>query len=348
MKVPPQHTEHERAEELPLITDSATVAGVGHMGHNRTEEVVERVTDLLAGRGYDEWVEEVERPGANDVDWDRLSTLLENEEGSHERLYAVLSTLKERYDRAYPALLTARIDVEDEFGFSPGQYVTLRYRRTPRPYSVASSPNEDALEFCVRRVPRGRLTTKLFDDLSEGDEVTVRGPNGEFVLEEPSGRDMAFLATGTGVAPLRSMIRYTLEEGRDEVGGDRRDLWLFLGATWKDDLPYREEFRELDDEHENFHFVPTCSREEYLTDWEGETDYVQQTLVKYLAASSASDLPEGIARFADDPAYDIDARIHPDELEVYACGVNAMVSRLAGTARLLGVPDEHIQYEGYG
>ncbi|WP_227376195.1 ferredoxin--NADP reductase [Haladaptatus halobius] len=348
MKVPPQHSQHERAEELPLMTDSATVADVGHMGHNRTEEVVERVADLLRGRGHDEWVERVERPTANDVDWDELDSLLEDEEGGHERLYTMLSSLKARYDRAYPTLLTARIDVENGFGFTPGQYVTVRYRRTPRPYSVASSPNKDALEFCVRRVPQGRLTTKLFGDLSTGDEVTVRGPNGDFVLEEPSGRDMAFLATGTGVAPLRSMIRYTFEEGRDEVGGDRRDLWLFLGATWKDDLPYREEFRELADEHDNFHFVPTCSREEYLTDWEGETDYVQQTLVKYLAGDAATDLPDEIIEFADDPAYDIDARIVPEELEVYACGVNAMVSRLAGTARTLGVPNEHVQYEGYG
>ncbi len=316
------------------------------MGHNRTEDVIERVTELFRGTGRDEWVGRVEQPPSNDIDWDEVESLLADEGGSHEQLSTVLLSLKSRYNRPYPALLRVRVDPEENIGFSPGQYITVRYEDTPRPYSVASSPNEDVIEFCMRRVPDGRLTSKLFENLSEGDEVTVRGPNGDFVLEEPSGRDIAFLATGTGVAPLRSMIRYTLEECRDEHDGTQRDLWLFLGAAWKDDLPYRQEFHELADEHENFHFVPTCSREEYLTDWDGETAYVQQTLTKYLDENVP--LPDAAQRAGGDPAYDIDARIDPENLEVYACGVNAMVSRLAGMARKLGVPDEHIQYEGYG
>ncbi|WP_458206459.1 ferredoxin--NADP reductase [Haladaptatus sp. NG-SE-30] len=327
------------------MTDSAKITRVEHLGHNRTEEVVERVAELLETHGREGWIEQVERPRANDIDWDELASLLESEDRGHEQLTTMLSTLKARHERAFPTLLRVHID-DDEFDFAPGQYVTVRYEDTPRPYSIASTPNEETMEICVRRVPHGRLTSKLFEDLAEGDEVTVRGPNGDFVLEEPSRRDMAFLATGTGVAPLRSMIRYTFEEGRDEHDGDRRDVWLFLGATWKDDLPYREEFEELAEQHDNFHFVPTCSREEYLTDWEGETDYVQQTLVKYLAEDA--DCPDELAQSTGPTAYDIDARIDPADLEVYACGVNAMVSRLTGTAQLLGVPDEHVQYEGYG
>jgi ferredoxin-NADP reductase len=345
MEITAQHSQHQRAEELRLITDSANIASIEALDRDRTERVVERAAELLDVHGREEWAERVE---SGDADWDELISVIEDEERGHENLLTELSSLKDRYQRPFSSLMNVVVDMDEEFDFVPGQYATIRFENTPRPYSIASSPNEDHIEFCVRRVPHGRLTSKLFEDLSEGDRVTVRGPNGDFVLEEPSGRDMAFLATGTGVAPLRSMIKYSLEEGRDEYEGERRDLWLFLGASWKDDLAYREEFEELDDEHENFHFVPTCSREEYLSDWPGETDYVQQTLVKYLDKTIEGDLSDDLARYATEPANDIDATIHPDNLEVYACGVNAMVSTLADAARDLGVPEDHVQYEGYG
>jgi len=60
-----------------------------------------------------------------------------------------------------------------------------------------------------------------------------------------------FLATGTGVAPFKSMIDYVFGTGRDEYGGVERDVWPFLGAAWRDDLPYREAFRGLVRTHEN-------------------------------------------------------------------------------------------------
>ncbi|WP_433633169.1 FAD-binding oxidoreductase [Halomicrococcus sp. NG-SE-24] len=347
MEVPSQHSQHERAQELPLLTDSATVSSVDHLDENRTEEIVDRVFDLLDQHGRDEVRAQVERLAANDIDWDELESLLDEED--YGNLRTVVDTLRKRFERSFPGLLQLRFEFDDEFDFVPGQYATVRFEDTPRPYSIASSPNDDAIETAVRRVPGGRLTSKMFSDISEGDEVVLRGPNGEFVLQEPSTRDMAFLATGTGVAPLKSMIEFTFEEGRDEVGGERRDLWLFLGASWEDDLPYRERFRELDDERENFHFVPTCSREEYLTDWDGETSYVQQTLVKYLTEAARADLDGKMAGVADqDPKYDVDARVDPSDLEVYACGINVMVGTLVDTVRSLGVPDEYVEFEGFG
>ncbi len=345
MEIPSQHSQHRRAEELPLVTDSATIAERNHLDENRTDRVIERTAELLRVDGHDDWADEVE---SGDPDWDEMISTLEEDEHQHENLLTELSSLKDRYQRPYPSLMSLRIEMDEEFDFVPGQYTTMRYEHTPRVYSIASSPNDDGIELCIRRVPHGHLTSKLFEDIEEGETVTIRGPNGDFVLEEPSGRDMAFLATGTGVAPLRSMIQYTFEEGRDEYEGEQRDLWLFLGASWKDDLAHFEEFRRLDEEHDNFHFIPTCSREEYLTDWDGETDYVQQTLVKYLVDGAEENLSEDLAEYVTEPANDIDAEIDPDNLEVYACGVNAMVSMLASAAKDLGVPDDHLQYEGYG
>ena len=128
-------------------------------------------------------------------------------------------------------------------------------------------------------------------------------------------------------------------------------MWLFLGAAWEDDLPYRRRFRELDREYEAFHFVPTLTREPFVTDWDGETDYVQRTLLKYVDpdAVDGADLDPALRRVArEEPNTGIDSRIDPANLEVYACGINAMVSALVEAVEALGVDPNHVRSEGYG
>lgn len=346
MSVRDHNSAHEAAEALPLVTDTAAVTAVEPVDEDRSAEIERRAAILLSEIGESDLV------GGSDedpsIDWEGVRLLIDGAEG---RRASELSTLASRYDRSYPSLMHLRFDVDDEaFGFVPGQYVTIRFDETPRPYSVASSPNADEVELCIRRVPDGELTSELFDHVEVGDEITVRGPNGEFVPNEPSERDVAMLATGTGVAPLHSMIRYAFEEGRDEVDGEKRDYWLFLGAGWEDDLSYRNAFRAIEQEHDNFHFVPTLSRESVLSEWNGETEYVQRTFVKYLDPDAVDD--DDLGKFAQyrqsDPVYDIDARIDPGHLEVYACGVTAMVNGITRTAKQIGVPAEHIDGEGFG
>jgi len=78
------------------------------------------------------------------------------------------------------------------------------------------------MEFCIRRVPGGRLTSELFIHVEEGNDVVVRGPYGEMALSNPSKRDVAFLSTGTDVAPFRGMIQHFFETGQDASRGTDR------------------------------------------------------------------------------------------------------------------------------
>lgn len=350
VEVQPHNRQHELADEIPLSTGAATVTDVTRLDRDRTDEVREGVERVLGRHDKEEWFDEL---GAADggIDWDRLWSLL-HEHNLGGGLEGDLRALQGRFERGEPALVHVRIDPEDEeFSFVPGEYATVHYGHVPRPYSISSSPNAEHVEICVRRVPGWKLSTKLCDDLEPGEEVTVRGSyGGEFVLQDPSHRDMVFMATGTGVAPLRSMIDYTFEEGLDQHEGGQRDVWLFLGASWEDDLPYRGAFRDLADERDNFHFVPTVTREDYLTDWDGESDYVQRVLMKHLDEDAVDDDPGGslggyVGREADSG---IDQRIDPSEMEVYACGINVMVHQLVDAVQRLGVPERHIRSEGFG
>lgn len=342
MQFRPHLSHHEAIEQLPLLSKRAHVTDVKPMDRDRSAEVRTAIAELLEKQNV--------RTGAELSDVDTLTTFLATEVEDRtvgRRLHALL----ERYEQSFPSLLRIRIQTDGEFGFVPGQYIAINYEGIPRAYSLTSQPNQSELEICVRRVPTGRLTSRFATELDIGDSVTVRGPYGDLALDAKSDRDLVFLATGTGVAPFKSIIDYTFREGWDEHDGAQRDVWLFLGAAWEDDLPYYEEFRTLAAEHRNFHFVPTLSRESLLTDWHGETAYVPQVLLKYLDEPSrplASRGSQDYAALGEPPRMDVEPRLTPENMEVYACGINAMVHSLSKTIREIGVPEEHVQLEGFG
>jgi CDP-4-dehydro-6-deoxyglucose reductase len=340
------HNQEEAAESLPLLTDTAHVTDVEALDCQRHEEIADAVETLLDAHDEDQLLESGEW-GPDPIAWDQVEAELDPEPDS--QLEGKLRRLRNRDERPYPMLVDVDFEAEDEFDFQPGQYVTVRYEEVSRPYSIASSPNNDTTSLCIRHVPDGTLTPMLVE--TEPDHtLELRGPNGEFLLEEPSSRDLVFLATGTGVAPFKSMIDYTYEEGRDVFEGEQRDIWLFLGCAWQDDLPYREAFRQYEEERDNFHFVPALSREHYIADWDGESDYVQYALMKYMdEASIADDTPEHLREYAQaEPATDEDDRLDPASMEVYACGVSAMAYGLVDVAESIGVEPRHVHVEGYG
>lgn len=330
-------SQHDSISELPLVTESATVTEVVTMDDDRSGEAEEGIRRILEDTGVN--------PPTDDYDAVRNAV----EEAPAEVARRV-ETVVGRAERPHPMLVRARILAEEEFDLLAGQYVGMRYKGISRAYSVANSPNDDEIEICVRRVPDGRLSPLICEEMKVGDEVTVRGPYGELVLEEASPRDMVFLATGTGVAPLKGMIDYVFEEGLDVYEGEERDVWLFLGAAWLDDLPYHDDFVELEAEHGNFHYVPTLSREAHLTDWEGETEYVQHVFLKHIDSSAVRKaIDETVEEsLVSKPVSGTEERIDPGGIEAYACGINAMVFALVNAAESVGVPDERIESEGFG
>lgn len=344
MRIREHKSQHDAIGDLPLVTESATVTAVETMDRNRQAEVNETVTDWLEERGLDT----THAPPSEPEDWRQLVDALTRK--GYTGLARRAAALMERVTRPKPMLVRARLQTESDFDYLAGQYIGLRYSKNSRAYSLASSPTGDELEICVRRVPGGRLSPRLCQELAPGDEVTVRGPHGELVLQDASTRNLVFLATGTGVAPFKSMIDYVFETDYDEYEGDQRDVWLFLGTAWEDDLPYRDEFRALAAEHDNFHFIPCLSRETYLSQWDGETDYVQHALLKHVDDSTVT-APMG-TRFDERlqrPAKSSDAaRLEPSNMEVYACGINAMVYSLVEAVERLGIPAERIESEGFG
>src|SRR3982751_3950674 len=99
-------------------------------------------------------------------------------------------------------------DIES-FDFVPGQFVTLdlpiheKPNKRWRSYSIASWPDgTNVFELLIVLLEGGAGTTYLFNEIKEGSELILRGPQGVFTLPEPIERDLYFISTGTGIAPF--------------------------------------------------------------------------------------------------------------------------------------------------
>src|SRR5574343_460073 len=103
----------------------------------------------------------------------------------------------------------------EKFEFEPGQFVTLdlpiheQRNKRWRSYSISSAPSgNNSFELLIKRFETGAGSSYLFDEVSKGSELTLRGPQGVFNLPEQLDKNICFICTGTGVAPFRSMIRH--------------------------------------------------------------------------------------------------------------------------------------------
>jgi ferredoxin-NADP reductase len=161
------------------------------------------------------------------------------------------------------------------FGFVAGQWLSAKEHKPDgeeitRAYSIASPPNSsNRFAFCLNRVVDGFMSNFLCD-LEPGAEVPFQGPFGNFILRPPM-RDTLFIATGTGIAPFRSMLHWLLAEESRHQG---RQLWLLFGSRTENDIYYHKEFLRLEAQHPNFQYLPTLSRGS--AQWQGLRGYVQE------------------------------------------------------------------------
>lgn len=164
-----------------------------------------------------------------------------------------------------------------EIQFKAGQFVSFEVpdprtgRMVTRPYSIASSPRSTHMvSLLLNLVPQGPGSTYLFD-LREGDETRFAGPAGNFYLRDDLERDLLFVATGTGIAPIRSMLL----ANADRTQPNRTTL--FWGLRSQRDLYDVDELARLSRDLPGSSHVITLSRPE--PGWQGPSGRVT-TLVE--------------------------------------------------------------------
>jgi len=224
-----------------------------------------------------------------------------------------------------PEIKSIRLTVlspEEGITFKAGQYVQFevpKYKLTSGPeyraYSISSDTAEHhSLELVVTKVPQGAVTTYVHDFLKEGEDLRVTGPYGKFYLRD-SDRNILFIATGSGMAPIKSMLHQVDHQQL------RKNVQFFFGAKTLKDLYYQEELEAWEKTLPDFNYVPTLSRQLEQEPWQGERGRVTNLIEKYI--------PEGAG------------------IDVYICGSPAMVDSCVEILKKKKIPEDRIFFDKF-
>jgi ferredoxin-NADP reductase len=254
------------------------------------------------------------------------------------------------------------VDELQSFDFGAGQFISAvavdgRGKTQTRAYSIASAANGNRFDLCVNRVEGGFFSNYLID-LPEGEPVQIHGPHGHFVLKTPV-TDSIFVATGTGIAPMRGFTQWLFPESGEEAGTDRsegRHIWLVYGTRHESEIYYRDYFERIASEHENFHYVTTLSRGD--EEWTGKRGYVQEHLgpiVESRGGASASVQSMGavgaVVGSVADTVVAVEERVLAEplafDIHTYICGLNNMVSAVRERLTGYGWHKKQIIFERY-
>ena len=218
-----------------------------------------------------------------------------------------------------PRVRTIVLDVPDWPGHRAGQHLDIRLTaedgyRAEREYSIASAPGEP-VAVTVERLEDGEVSPYLTDELRPGDGLELRGPvGGYFVWEPEDGGPLLLVAGGSGVVPLRAMLRHRGRTGSDVP------VRLLYSSRSLEDVIYLD---ELDEPRDGVEVVHTLTRRQ-PPGWTGRRGRVDAALLADVAWS-----------VEDDPL-------------VFVCGPTSFVEAVASGLVGLGYRPERIKTERFG
>ena len=184
-----------------------------------------------------------------------------------------------------------RIPPNTDFNIIPGQYVDMvSPSNVKRSYSIANNVTNNLIELHIKKVINGEFSKYWFDDAKPDDLLRITGPHGTFFLRE-SKKDIIFLATGTGIAPVQSMLD-SLDKSKNI---DDLSIYLLWGGRKSTDLyiDFSNKYKNL-----NLKYIPVLSRPD--SNWHGKVGYIHNVL--------------------------IEEKLNLENYNVYACGLDQMIS----------------------
>jgi toluene methyl-monooxygenase electron transfer component len=206
-------------------------------------------------------------------------------------------------------------------GYLAGQYAELCIPGLidqPRSYSFASAPQEGDIErinFYIRLVPGGRMTSWLHEGDRSGAKVEVCGPYGNFWLRNAQ-RPALFVCGGSGMAPIKALLEQVSAEGFG------RDVAMIFGARTQRDLYCSEELEEMVNQSKGrFRYLPVLSEEPENSDWQGLRGMCTEHMVGTVDDISACD--------------------------AYLCGPPGMVDAAIAVLLANGAAEKHIFYDKF-
>jgi ferredoxin-NADP reductase len=234
------------------------------------------------------------------------------------RLTWQVATVAEVVDET-PRVRTIMLEVPDWPGHRAGQHLDVRLTaedgyRAEREYSIASAPGEP-VAITVERLEDGEVSPYLTEELRPGDGLELRGPiGGYFVWDADEGGPLLLVAGGSGIVPLRAMVRHRQRSGSDVP------IRLLYSSRTPADVIYRAELEQLAD---GLEVVLTLTREQ-PPGWTGYDRRIDPALLREVAWP------------ADESPL------------VFVCGPTSFVETVASGLVGLGHPPARVKTERFG
>lgn len=188
--------------------------------------------------------------------------------------------------------VSLRLPPNSNFEYNSGQYVNIIKGDIKRSYSIANAFEQSfLLTFFIKKYDNGLMSNYWFEEAKVNDLLRIEGPLGSFFVRENEQENIIFLATGTGIAPIKSILENLIKADNQFRN---KNLWLFVGARNEKDLFWNpSELSNIND----IKYIPVLSRAS--SEWKGERGYIQDIVIKY--------------------------RLSLVNSHVYACGSNVMI-----------------------
>lgn len=205
--------------------------------------------------------------------------------------------------------VTLRLPPNSRFTFQPGQYIdVIGPGGVRRAYSIANAPQEH-LELHIRQVEDGVMSRYWFEQAKANDLLRLHGPLGTFFLRDIAGLDLVFLATGTGIAPIKALLEQLAQQAEKPAS-----LTVYWGNRVEAD-----HYWDASQPQAGQRYVPVLSRAG--NDWPGARGHVQDVLLQ-----TPHDWPN---------------------TRVYACGYDAMIHSARDALVAAGLAEHHFHSDAF-
>lgn len=175
-------------------------------------------------------------------------------------------------------IVRINLPMNEDVKFLAGQFVEFVLANGERrAYSIASAPSiagVTSIELHVRHTPGGLFTDYVFDGMQVHDLVRMELPQGTFFLREDSDKPIVLLASGTGFAPMKSILQYAQQK---EI---KRPMTFYWGARTRADLYEMDWVERYAAANEGFQFIPVVSDATPECGWSGRTSFVHRAVME--------------------------------------------------------------------
>ncbi|KAA1303370.1 MAG: oxidoreductase [SAR202 cluster bacterium] len=209
--------------------------------------------------------------------------------------------------------------------FKAGQHYDVQLTapdgyQAQRSYSLASSPGDtDLIEIAIELIDDGEVSSYFHHSVEPGQRIEIRGPiGGHFTWKPSHTKSSIFIAGGSGIAPIISMLRH-----RYAVKNNSPAVLLFSVRT-EDDILYREELESMSDNDPSLQVVTTITRET-SKDWIGNTRRIDRNMIDSTLVNTG---------------------VTPES--AYVCGGSGFVESMANTLLDIGLDFKQIHIERFG